>query len=205
MDKATILAPLDGIVTDLNITEGQVVVGATSVNQGTTLMKVHDLDKLLVKTSVNEIDIEGIQINTPVHISFDSLPGLTFKGTVSEIAAFAIVENNLRMFPIKIAFDSQDQPVRAGISANVDIPVESAQDVLAVVLSAVFSDGNRRHVYIHKSDTEYEKRTITTGINNIHHVQITSGVEEGDTVRLTRPRDVLQQHSKGAGAGGRRS
>lgn len=191
LDKATILSPRDGVVTDLGVSQGQVVIGATSVNQGTTLMKVHDLNHLLVRTTVNEIDISGIEVGAKARISFDSLPGLNFTGTVRSISPFAVNESNVRVFPLRISFEANGERVRPGISANVEIPVETVEDTLSVVLSAVFSEGRQRFVFIEREDGSVERRPVRTGLSNAHVVELTEGVDEGEIVRLTRPQDYI--------------
>lgn len=189
LDKATILSPRDGIVTDISVSQGQVVIGATSVNQGTTLMRVHDLDELLVHTTVNEIDISGIKVGAKARITFDSIPGLTIEGEVQQISPFAINESNVRVFPVRIAFDAGDNRIRPGISANVEIPVEIVENVPSIVLSAVFSEGRQRFVFVESADGSVEKRNVRTGLSNAHVIEIIEGVGEGDVVRLTRPKD----------------
>ncbi len=192
LDKATILAPRDGIVTDLGVSQGQVVIGATSVNQGTTLMRVHDLDQLLVRSTVNEIDISGIEAGSKARISFDSLPGLNFVGTVQTISPFAINESNVRVFPLRIAFEANGERVRPGISANIEIPVEIVEDTLSVVLSAVFSEGRQRFVFVENENGTIEKRPVKTGLSNAHVVELTAGVTAGEIVRLTRPQEFIE-------------
>jgi len=187
LSKTQIRAPHDGVVSDLNVTEGQVIIGAGSVSSGTTIMKVNDLSKMYVDTDVNEIDINRISPQSEAQITFDSLPQARFKGVITEISGTAISRNNLRVFPVKIVFDVGGQRVYPGISAGVSIPVTRAQDVVSVIVSAVFSDGRKRFVFIKKSGDSYEQRFVDVGISDSSYAEIKQGLEQGEVVSLVRP------------------
>lgn len=191
LSKTTIRAPHGGIVADLDINEGQVIIGATSVNQGTVLMTLNDLSKLHVTLDINELDIAKIRQGMPAQITFDSLPGKTFKGIISEIHPFAINQNNLRVFRVEVTFDTDGQDIRPGISADIRIVTGRVEDAVVVTLSAVFTEGRERYVHVinpSSPDAASEKRPVTTGISNNRFVEIREGLSEGETVSLLRPR-----------------
>jgi len=185
--RTFIRAPHDGIVSDLNVTEGQVIVGAGSVSGGTTIMKINDVSKMYVDTDVNEIDINRIHIDGKASIAFDSLPDVRFDGTITEISGTAVNRNALRVFPVKIVFDVGGQRVYPGISAAVSIPVTQVQDAVSVIISAVFSDGAKRFVVIQNAAGKLEKRPVLIGISDPSYVEVKDGLKEGDIVSLVRP------------------
>ena len=185
--KATIPAPQAGIVSDLDVNEGQVIVGATSVNQGTLLMKVNDMSELVVRASINEVDVTRITPDTPVGISFDSIPGLEVEGRITEISRFGRAENNVRVFPVEVTFPAADERLRAGITANLVFPLGIVEDVPAVLVSAVFRIRGKSTLFVETPDGDFELREVKTGLGDTEYVQILEGAEPGDRVSLTRP------------------
>lgn len=188
--RTFIRAPHDGIVSDLNVTEGQVIVGAGSVSGGTTIMKINDVSKMYVDTDVNEIDINRIHMDGKASIAFDSLPDARFDGTITEISGTAVNRNALRVFPVKIVFDVAGQRVYPGISAAVSIPVTQVQDAVSVIISAVFSDGPKRFVVVQNADGKLHKRYVLTGISDASYVQVKDGLKDGEMVSLVRPNSL---------------
>lgn len=192
LSKTTIRAPQDGTVTDMELNPGQVIVGAGSVNDGTLLMKVSSLENLYVEVKINEIEIEKISggASTPV-ITFDSMKDLSFNGEIISMSPYAKNENNIRVFPVKVAFKAVGGRVRPGISANIEFPVSRAENVCAVILSAVYSDGKVRYVFAKNAEGMWEKRRVETGISDIRYVEIKRGLEEGDVIALSYPKKNL--------------
>ncbi len=188
LNLTTIRAPQGGIVADLDVNEGQVIVGAGAVNEGTRLMTVHDLSELYVRLQVNELDIGKVDLDSPTVVSFDALGGHSITGRVSRIHPFAFNQDNIRVFRVDVTFEPEGRVIRPGISANVRIVAQRADEVVAVNLSAVFADQQDRFVYLVRENGAMEKREVTVGINDTRWVEIVSGLEAGETVSLVRPR-----------------
>lgn len=191
LEKATIRAPREGVISELNVNEGQVIVGATSVNQGTLLMKVNDLRFLVVRANINELEVVRIAEDTPVRVTFDAIEDLTIEGTIRRISRFGVEQNNSRVFPVEVVFEAVDERIRPGITANLTFPIRRVEDVPAVLISAVFNlGGGRKVVSLVTEDGSTESREVKTGIHDSRFVEILSGVEVGDRVALTRPTGV---------------
>lgn len=186
--KTVIRAPHGGIVTDVGILEGQVVVGAQSINSGTLLMKVSDTDPLRVDVNLNEFDAARVAVDRAAELTFDSLPGVRRPGKVSFIAPFGSSDSKdkeVRVFPCQIAFES-GFGVRPGISANASILVDKAVGCVAVPVSAIFIEDADRYVYVRRGD-RWERRVVKVGLGDATWSQITEGVAEGDVLSLVRP------------------
>ncbi len=190
--QAVIKAPHAGMVLQHTLREGQVIVGANSFSQGTVLMPVADVSRLLIEANINEIDSPRIQTGMPVTISFDMMRDQNYPGTIETVAPSATIVEKLRVFPIRIRFDGEPPPVKPGISANIALTIEEVKDMPAVPLSAVFSDFSRHFVFL-KKDGRFVDTTVAIGVNDIDWVQIRSGIEVGDEVALTRPLSIHQQ------------
>ena len=188
LSKTKIGAPHDGIVTKLDVTEGQVISGATSVSDGTELMTVAQLRQLYLEANISEVDVERLQLGQEAELSFDAIPDFSLSGEVSSIALSARRDGNVRVFPIEVIFETTDTRVRPGISARVDLPIARSEDAISVLLSAVFygEAGERSFVYMKEGDA-WRKQPVTVGINNLQHVEIIEGLEAGDVVALSRP------------------
>ena len=186
--KTVIRAPHAGIVTDVGILEGQVVIGAQSVNSGTLLMKVSDTDPLRVDVNLNEFDAARVSLDRVADLTFDSLPGVRRPGKVTFIAPFGTSDTKdkeVRVFPCQISFES-GFGVRPGISANASILVDRAAGCVAVPVSAIFIEDADRVVYVRKGD-RWERRVVKVGLGDASWTQILEGVAEGDVLSLVRP------------------
>ena len=188
LSKTKINAPHDGIVTKLDVIEGQVISGATSVSNGTELMTVSQLTQLYMEAKINEVDAEQLNVGQVARVRFDAIQEYQLLGEIGQIALSARKDGNIRVFPIEVLFEAADERVRPGISARVEIPIASSDSAVSVLLSGVFLEeaGGSSFVYLKSGDT-WERREIEVGINNLHHVEVLNGLKEGDVVALSRP------------------
>ena len=184
--KTIIRAPHAGFVINLSINPGEVISGATSFSQGTVLMEVADLGELLVETSINEIDVARIFPGISAEVTFDPIPGLKVEASVARISPSARLREKVRVFPVRIVFSSDDPRIKPGMSTNVRIEVGRAEDVVTVVLSAIFSDEDEKFVFQAARDG-WTRKIVEPGINDSEFVEVKSGLASGDVVALTRP------------------
>src|SRR5215468_8011467 len=85
LGKTSFLAPFDGVVSALNVEQGEVVITGTMNNAGTQIMVVSDLSRMQVRADVDETDVVDMRIGQKAKISVDAIPDTTFDGTVTEI------------------------------------------------------------------------------------------------------------------------
>jgi macrolide-specific efflux system membrane fusion protein len=134
--------------------------------------------------------------------------GLTITGRVERIAPQATIKNNIKGFAVRILLKDVGDKVRPGMTANITIPVSSADDVLAVPLAAVFTDRNpetgvsERYVYVEDAESgAYERRPVRVGVSDLFFAEIQEGLQPGETVLLEQPkeeRDRQQKHTQQA-------
>jgi len=185
--KTKIICPIDGTVLTLPVIEGQVVVAAASVNSGTTMMTVANLDKLLVMTHVNQVDVAKLKVDLPVKLKVDSLRDLTMDGKISFIAPVATVKTSVKGFEIEATIDNPSARLRPGMTVNLSIPIAKADSAVSVPVSAIFrGDGNKKVVYV-RNGVSTEKREVKIGVSNFDYAEIKDGVHEGETVLLIEP------------------
>lgn len=187
--RTSIRAPHDGVVSDLGVLVGQIVVSAQSINSGTPLMKVSAIDTLRVDINLNEFDATRLEVGREAVLTFDSLPGVRRPGRISFLAAFGVADakdKDVRVFPCQIAFES-GEGVRPGISSNARVQLAVAKAAIAVPVSAVFVDGDERHLFVQQGDDKWERRTVKIGLSDSGWSEVLQGLAEGETVSLVRP------------------
>ncbi len=188
--KTVITAPHDGMVSDSNaLVEGQVVIGAQSINSGTPLMRISNVSVLRVDLNLNEFAATRVHLGTEATLTFDSIPGLTKKGKVSFLAPFGTPDAktpDLRVFPCQVSFPA-GEGARPGISANISVLIAKDAKCVSVPVSAIFVEGNERFAYVKDAEGEWQRRVIKLGLSDAGWTQVVSGLAPGETVSLIRP------------------
>ena len=142
LSKTRFLAPFDGVVSALNVEQGEIVITGTMNNAGTQIMTVSDLSRMQVRADVDETDIVNMRLGQKAHISVDAIPDTTFPGTVTEIGNTAkrsitsTVEGQTN-FEVVVVFDHKVDAVRPGMTADVDIETGTHPKVMTVPIQAV--------------------------------------------------------------------
>lgn len=149
VNKTTVVAPMNGIVSKLSVLKGERVVGAATMT-GTELLRIADLRHMEVRVNVNENDIVRIHLGDSVIIDVDAYAGRKFKGLVTNIAntardkvtSDAITEFEVRAKILRTSYADlikagNRYPFRPGLTTTVEIVTTTKANVLSVPLSAV--------------------------------------------------------------------
>ncbi len=205
-----ITAPMDGVVITRSVELGEAVTGAGSFNAGTVIGTVADLSKMIVKAGVSEVDIGKVRMVAPVVVTLDAYPKVRFAGKVSRIAPAARLADQVKVFDVEVTLDNQGKELRTGMTANVSIKGDRAGHVLAVPVEAVFHREDGELVYVRKAAADaagkagsvqpkatpnpreawkqfFAERKVESGLASLSHVQIVSGLVEGEEVALEDP------------------
>jgi HlyD family secretion protein len=140
--KTRFTAPFDGVVSALNVEQGEVVITGTMNNPGTEILTVSDLSRMLVRADVDETDIVDVKLGQKAKITVDALPDTSFPGTVTEIGNTAkrsvtsTVEGQTN-FEVKVVFDQTVPQVRPGMTADVEIETSTHPHTMAVPIQSV--------------------------------------------------------------------
>jgi RND family efflux transporter MFP subunit len=186
LKKIRIRAPFDGTVLSVLVSSGQVVSGASGVTQGTDLMTFADLNEMIIRAHINQVDVTRITPGQTVRITVDPLPGVTLEGRVVLIAPIATVRNNIKGFNVDVLITKMDPRIRPGMNANLTFPVARVEDALTVPVSAVFTERDERFVYV-KDGAAPQRRPVEIGVSDHRHTEILSGLRDGERVLLQRP------------------
>ncbi len=195
LSKTKVLAPTNGTVLTVPAIEGQVVIAAASVNNGTTLMTIANLSKLLVDTHINQVDVARLQLNQAVQLRAESIKDAEMNASISFIAPVATVKNNVKGFQVQALIEKPSAQLRPGMTVNMKVPIAKADGALSVPISAIFKGkDNARVVYVRNGLTS-EKREVKVGITNIDFAQILTGLVEGEEIMLIEPSRAPQKKS----------
>jgi HlyD family secretion protein len=178
-----------GTVISKLVEEGEMVVSSvSSYSAGTVILKIANLERMIVKTKINEIDISKIHIGQKVKIKVDAYPYQQYFGEIIKIAAMATDFSNVKVFPIEIEIEKVDEKLRPGMTANVTIIGEERKDILVIPIRAIFSDETGQDiVYKVENDSISGSLPIKTGINDFQQVEIVDGLEEDMEISLSEP------------------
>ena len=142
LSKCRFVAPIDGVVSALNVEQGEIVITGTMNNPGTQILVVSDLSRMLVRADVDETDVVDMKLGQKAKITVDAIPDTSFVGTVTEIgntakrSTTATVEGQTN-FEVKVVFDPQVSEVRPGMTADVEIETGTREKTLGVPIQAV--------------------------------------------------------------------
>jgi RND family efflux transporter MFP subunit len=184
--KTRIVAPFDGTVLDIGVTEGEVVTAAASVNSGTELMKFAELSRLLIVTHVNQMDVGKLSPGQQVAVNMQGDDANQVKARVEFVAPLATVTNNIKGFEVQALIEDANSPLKPGMSVSMTVPVGAAKRAISVPIAAVFKQDNDRVVYVRKGKTT-ERRKVSVGLTTMSYAEITSGLSEGEEILLVEP------------------
>lgn len=188
LDSYTITSPISGTVIEKNLKAGDQLNGGDSG----AMAVIYDLSQLELQMDVSELDIGQIQPGQTVEITAEALPGQTFTGVVEKVSVNGTTTDGFTTYPVTILL-SEYGDLNPGMNVSAHIIVERAENALCVPAEAVNSDGTvlvagegafaEDGVTI-ADPSKIESRPVTLGRGNQDFVEITSGLEEGETVLL---------------------
>ncbi len=247
ISRATLVAPMDGVISLLSVKKGERVVGS-SMMAGTEMMRIADMSKIEIRVDVGENDIPKVHLGDSATVEVDAYNNKKFTGIVTQIASSNVGAatqsassntstdvTNYKVY-IRLSFDSYKDlidpskpksfPFRPGMSANADIQTKTHSNVLSVPINAVTTrdkndstGGNKiakapdnsdnlaaadnndndneveEVVFIVQADGTVKKQKVSTSIQDINYIEITSGLKEKDEV-VTGPYEVVSKTLK---------
>lgn len=130
-----IYAPIDGVVVDRNVQQGQTVAASLSAPQ--LFLIANDLAHMQILAQVGESDIAQIKEGQPASFSVQALPNQKFKGTVKQVRLQSTTADNVVNYTVVIAVDNAENKLLPGMTARVDLQTQSATNVLKVSNAAL--------------------------------------------------------------------
>ena len=225
--KTVITAPISGIVSEAFAKEGEVVVTGTMNNPGTRIMVLSDLSRMIVRCRVDETDAALVREGQPARIYLQSNTRQSIAGEVSSIATKGVkpTGRDVVTFETLVLITEEDERVKPGMTANVEIEVARKEDTLTVPVESVVYRKRRdlpeelvatldeqrpadaavadehRALYVKlifcAHDGKAEPRLVKTGISDARRVEILEGVAFDDAI-ITGPYRSLDQLKDGS-------
>ena len=185
--ESIVKAPISGFVLNRTVEVGDPVTPLTSYQEGTVLMKMANMERLIFKGTVDEIDVGKMKEGMDVEIKVGALPGDTVRGVLRKIWLKAKKKDNAAVFPIEILIPSTSNKVlRAGYSANANIIIRKKINVLTIPERVITFSNDSAYVTVAADTKKDEKRLIKTGLSDAINIEVLSGLKEGDVV-LEKP------------------
>jgi len=182
-----IRSTITGMILDVPVKVGNSVIQANTFNEGTTIASVADMNDMIFIGKVDETEVGRISVGMPIVLSIGAIEDKKFDATLEYVAPKGVEENGAILFEIKAAAQIPDSTeIRAGYSANAQIILAKAENVLTIPESSISFSNDSAFVYTLK-ETEpvqtYDRKYVTTGLSDGINIEIKSGLQLGDKVR----------------------
>ena len=201
-----IRSTITGLILDIPVKVGNSVILANTFNDGTTIATVANMNDLIFRGNIDETEVGRLSTGMTMKITIGALQDLKFDARLEYIAPKATDQNGANQFEIKAAVNlpSNATNIRSGYSANAEIVLAEAKNVLAVQESAIEFDGDDTYVYVVKGEGDkqtYERRKVQTGISDGINIEIRSGVKPNERIRgpkmiATENAEPMAKHGK---------
>ena len=186
LGRTSIVAPMDGVVSLLNVKKGEKVAG-NSFNVGTEILRIANMDKIEVRVDVGENDIPKVKLGDSALISIDAYSDRKFKGIVTQIASSntgasaqsalsAATSNDVTQYKVYVRLLSESYkdllgkgsfPFRPGMSASADIQTKTQYDVLSVPINAVTTREKDDIMMKEKKQDEASVTTVAPSLDDL--------------------------------------
>jgi HlyD family secretion protein len=186
-----IKSPISGTVLTRMAEEGDPVVPLTSYQAGTELMTLAEMDDLIFKGNVDEIDVGKLSVNLAAEIEIGALPDEKLAGRLTRISPKAHRDQGSTLFEVEIVFEDLDTKfLRAGYSANADLVIARSDSIVVVPERLVTITDSVATVEIQDTLGTITTREVETGLSDGINIEIVSGVEEGELLVERPPREI---------------
>lgn len=180
-----IVAPRDAVVSERMIEPGE------AVSNQDELFGLVDMQSLVMKLGVSEMDVIHLEPGQAVPIRLDALPDNSLEGEIRRI--FPTAERSSRLVTVEVALpeDAHERGVRPGFLGRVEIAVDERPQSLAVPSNAIGEDGDERYVYVIEDD-RLVRRSVRIGVDRGEWTEVVDGIEEGEIVLGSNPIDMQE-------------
>lgn len=176
-----------GLILDVPVKVGNSVILSNTFNDGTTIATVANMNDLIFRGNIDETEVGRLLTGMTMKITVGALQDLKFDARLEYISPKATNQNGANQFEIKAAVNvPTGQKMRSGYSANAEVVLAEAKNVLSIPESAVEFDGGKTFVYVVKGSGDkktYERRSVTTGLSDGINIEIKGGLAAADCVR----------------------
>ena len=191
IDEFQIHAPKPGMVIYRRSWDGsKVTVGSQVSSWDNIVATLPDFSIMMSRTYVNEVDISKIRVDQKAEIVVDAFPERAFTGKVTEVANIGEQRPNsdARVFEVKIQINEFDSILRPAMTTKNTVVTDEIDDVLFIPIEAVNALDTVNYVF-RQAHNRIVRQQVVTGKRNENQIVIKEGLDEGDIVLLTIPRE----------------
>ena len=182
-----IRSTIDGLILDVPVKVGNSVIMSNTFNDGTTIASVADMNDLIFRGNVDETEVGSLHEGMPVKITLGALQDHTFEANLEYISPKGVENNGANQFEIKAAIRVPDSlTVRSGYSANAEIVLERAQQVLAIPESALEFSGDSTFVYVMTDsvpEQKFNRQPVKVGLSDGVRIEVKDGLKGTEKLR----------------------
>jgi len=180
-----IRSTISGMVLDVPVEEGNSVIEANTMNEGTTVASVADMSDLVFEGKVDESEVGKIKEGMNLIMRIGAIENETFDAVLEYISPKGVEEDGAIQFEIKAAVKlREEQFIRAGYSANADIVLDRRDSVMAITEALLQFDGDSAFVEVETEPQVFEKQYVETGLSDGIHIEILSGIDKESKMKL---------------------
>lgn len=181
---------ISGLVLNVPVKVGSSVSGTSAFTEGTTVAKIADMGDIIFRGYIDETEVSKLRQGMELELTLGSMQDVKIPATLDYIAPEGEMQNGAMMFELKAsAHIPNDVTIRSGYSANANIVIAKAAQVLSCDETAIeFADG-KTYVYVLTSNPkdeehqQFERREVSIGISDGLYVELKSGVKAGELIR----------------------
>ena len=193
--NTNIRATLSGTILEIPVEVGDQVIAANNFNAGTSVAIIADLSQMIFEGKVDEAEVGNLTNGMKIIVSMAAIPNKEFDAKLKFVAPKGTEEGGAVQFKIEaeLALDD-DTFVRAGYSANGALVVNSKTDIMVIPEAVLQFDRKTQQPYveIEISDQNFERREIETGLSDGIKVEVLSGVEMTDNIKIWNKTEPLK-------------
>ncbi len=168
--KTTLRALFDG-----KVDKNDAVVGSM-VLAGNPIITISN-NNLEIQTNIPESEMANIKIGDKAKITIDAFGNSdVFTASVVSIDSAPTIVNGISVYKARLKFDSQEDKIKSGMTANITVFTESKTGVLTIPRSAVIQQNGKYFVILDKGDNKRETREVQVGLKDQNNIEIISGL-----------------------------
>ncbi|MEI6650470.1 MAG: efflux RND transporter periplasmic adaptor subunit [Candidatus Moraniibacteriota bacterium] len=176
--RSTLVSPIDGVVTKLNVREGETAMA------GAVVARISKGDGLALEARVPEADINKLKLGMDADVTFDALTkDDIFHATVYEIEPASTVVQDVVSYVTRFRLNDADARLKEGMSTTIDTVTAKSENVLAVPFRAIIREGTKNFVELSADGLTVSKKEVTLGLEGDDGmIEVKQGVSQGDPV-----------------------
>jgi HlyD family secretion protein len=185
-DKVSNMIPatIDGTVLDVPNKEGAFIVETSTFQSGTTIATLADMNDMIFEGLVDESEVGKLREGMELVLNVGALEGKPFSATLEYIAPKGVTDQGAIKFTIRAAVKlDKELFLRSNYSANADIVLDKRENVLAINEGNLILENGATFVEVQTAPQKFEKREIKTGLSDGIHIEVVSGLNEGEKIK----------------------